>query len=96
MDKLNEIVKKVLAEKKKKLEELFETSILENDIIQSERQNILKKDVTEDSLKQHFYEIIPREKIKSFEIDNDKFSVKEKLHFFGTFPKTTFFKRDND
>lgn len=90
------IKSKTLHEKIKKVEKLFETSILENDIIQDENWQFLRKELTEDTVKQHFYEIIPREKIKSFKMDNHKFSVDENLHFFGTFPKTNFFKRDND
>ena len=83
-------------EKKKKLEELYETSILENDIIWDGHWQLLRKELTEDTVKQHFYEIIPTDKIKSFEFDNDRFSLKEHIHYFGDFPKTTFFKRDND
>ena len=84
-------------EKRKELEHLFETSILENDVIQDGTWQILKKDISEENVKQNFYQILAKEKIKSFKIENWKVGeLRENLHFFNHFPNTRFFKRINN
>jgi hypothetical protein len=90
------IREKTFHEKINKLETLFENFDIENDIIREGDWQLLRKNLSKDTVKQHFYEIIPREKIKSFQIDNDKASLTDCIHYFSTFPKTNFFKREKD
>jgi hypothetical protein len=87
---------KLFYEKKEIIDDLFETS--EHEFTQNDgyRKQLLKK-LTDETVKENFYQILPKEKIKSFKIENWKVGeLGENIHFFNSFPNTRFFKRVND
>ena len=94
---LNAGEEKLFYEKKEKINDLFETTIHENEFSQKDGyMKLLKKELTDDTVKKNFYEITPKEKIKSFKIDNTKVLLSDNLHFLDSFPNTTFFERAKD